>query len=99
MSFALRLCRPYGNSVSRTGVPPWMASVSSFVGKVLISGGGRNRLRGAGFRRYQLFQFATCQPAFVRVARITEAFRKRLGADPPFRFAPRLAPVYYDNHF
>src|ERR1035441_727512 len=39
------LCRPYGNNTSRTGVPPWMANVSSFGGKILISGGGWNRIR------------------------------------------------------
>src|ERR1700693_1789507 len=36
ISASSTLCRPYGNNFSRTGVPPWMASVSSFVGKALM---------------------------------------------------------------
>src|ERR1039458_297443 len=37
-SASSRLCSPYGNNRSRTGLPPWMASVSSFVGKALMPG-------------------------------------------------------------
>src|SRR4029077_14901427 len=36
ISASSTLCRPYGNNFSRTGAPPWMASVSSFVGKALM---------------------------------------------------------------
>src|SRR5450759_41759 len=98
-SASSRLCRPYGNNFSRTGVPPWMASVSSFVGKALMLRRRRNRLRSACFRRYQFFQFAPCQPAFVGVARITEALRKRLGADPVFRLPPRMRRLYHVHVF
>src|ERR1017187_1351155 len=93
------LCRPYGNNLFRTGVPPWMASVSSFVGKALMSSGGRNRLRSAGFRRHQFFQLTPRQPALVGVARITEAFRKRLGVGPIFRFPPRMRRLNHEHIF
>src|SRR5271169_310128 len=36
-SASSRLCRPYGSNFPRTGVPPWMAIVSTFVGKPLIA--------------------------------------------------------------
>src|SRR5260370_14396303 len=95
ISASSRLCRPYGNKLFRTGLPPWMASVSSFMGKTLMSsrswsGGGRNRLRGTRFRRHQFFQFRARQPAFVGVARITESFAQRLGIHPVFRLPPRM---------
>src|SRR5580658_1727650 len=35
-SASSKLCRPYGNNFVRTGIPPWMASVSNFVGKALM---------------------------------------------------------------
>src|SRR5260370_652847 len=132
-SASSRLCRPYGNNFSRTGVPPWIASLSSFVGKALMLavrgasalriGAGLNRLRknsgfvsghrfsdaasrpkisrpllrrrrnglrSAVFRRHQFFQFPPRHPAFIAVARITEAFPKRLSADPVFRFPPGM---------
>src|ERR1700728_136646 len=37
-SASSKLCRPYGNNSLRTGVPPWMANISSFLGKVLMPG-------------------------------------------------------------
>src|SRR5208282_3722381 len=91
------LCLPYGNNLSRTGVPPWMASVSNFVGKALMSGGSRNRIRSARFRRHQFFQLTPRQPAFVAVARIPETFRKRLSVDPIFRLPPRMRRLNYEH--
>src|SRR5208337_1704657 len=98
-SSSSRLCRPYGNNFPRTGVPPWMASVSNFVKKGLMLSGGRNCLRGARFRRYQPLQLTPRQPAFVRVARITEALRQRLGVHPVFRFPPRMRRLNHVHVF
>src|SRR5208282_5028407 len=98
-SASSRLCRPYGNSFSRTGVPPWMASVSSLVGKALMSGRRRNRLGSAGFRRHELLQFPPRQPALVGIARITEAFGKRLTIHPVFRLPPRMRRLNHIHIF
>src|SRR5713101_1707003 len=98
-SASSRLCRPYGNNFSRTGLPPWMASVSSSVGKPLMLRRRRNRLRSAGFRRYQLFQLPPRQPPIIGVARIAEAFRQRLGVDPVFRLPPRMRRLNHEHIF
>src|SRR5208282_5467921 len=34
MSASSRLCRPYGSNLSRTGEPPWMASVSIEISQI-----------------------------------------------------------------
>src|SRR5258708_10740975 len=49
-----------------------------------------DRIRSVYFRRYQFFQLTPRQPAFVAVARITEAFLKRFVAVPGFRLPPRM---------
>src|ERR1700690_3839180 len=97
MSSSSRLCRPYGNNFSRTGVPPWIASVLRFADEegILRRDGEREWL---GFRRDQLLQFTPRKPLLICVARISESLRQRPRTHPVLRLPPGMRRLN-DKHF
>ena len=79
----LLLCAPTGRAAKR------MTETTGHEAKTIHRLLETNPKTG-GFRRNEFFQFPPGQPAFVILARISEALWKGLGVHPVFRFPPRM---------